>query len=173
MLVSDFRQSSADVDAVAITDQAFVDRIAREIATKRGWPVDWVNDGVRTYLSPLVDAPEDHVLTGTYPTEVRPGLRVYVPTPEYMLAMKLMSMRIDEATGGKDKDDILSLMSVVGIKTKSELIAAASAYYPEARVSAKLLLAADALVAEGQERTRRGVHPPSYLGRGRGGREDG
>ena len=128
---------------------------------------------MRTYLSPLVDAPEDHVLTGTYPTEATPGLRVYVPTPEYMLAMKLVSMRIDEATAGKDEEGIVNLMSVVGITTKVELIAAASAYYPEAQVSAKLLLAADALVANRQERTRRGVHPPSYLGRGRGGREGG
>ena len=167
MLVSDFRQSSADVDAVAITDQNFVDGIAKAIAAKRGWPDDWINDGVRTYLSPLVDAPQVHVLTGTYPTEVTPGLRVYVPTPEYMLAMKLMSMRIDEATGGKDKEDIINLMSVVGITTKIELIAIASVYYPEAKVSAKLLLAADALVAEGEERTHRGVHPPSYLGRRR------
>ena len=167
MLVSDFRQSSADVDAVAITDQNFADGIAKAIAAKRGWPDDWINDGVRTYLSPLVDAPQVHVLTGTYPTEVTPGLRVYVPTPEYMLAMKLMSMRIDEATGGKDKQDIINLMSGVGITTKIELIAIASVYYPEAKVSAKLLLAADALVAEGEERTHRGVHPPSYLGRRR------
>ena len=172
MLVSDFRQSSADVDAVAITDQAFVDDIARAIALRRGWPDDWINDGVRTYLSPLVDAPDDHVLTGTYPAEATPGLRVYVPTPEYMLAMKLMAMRIDEATNSKDKHDILSLMSVVGIKTKRELIAAASAYYPEANVSAKLLLAADALLAESTEKTKLDLHAPSYLGRSRGSRTD-
>ncbi len=173
MLVSDFRQSSADVDAVAITDQAFIDRIAKTIAAKRGWPDDWINDGVRTFLSPLVDAPDDHVLTGTYPTEVRPGLRVYVPTPEYMLAMKLMAMRIDEATGSKDKNDILSLMSVVGIQSKHELISTASAYYPEAKVSAKLLLAADSLLAESTERAELDLYAPSYLGRSRGSREGG
>ena len=171
MLVSDFRHASADVDAVAMTDQAFIDSIARKIAAKRGWPDDWINDGVRTFLSPSVDAPDGHELMGTYPTEVRPGLRVYVPTAEYMLAMKLMAMRIDDTTAGKDKDDILSLMSILDIKTRNELIAAASAYYPEAKVSAKLLLAADALLMESQERHRLGLRAPSYLGRSRGSRE--
>ncbi len=173
MLVSDFRQSSADVDAVALTDQAFIDEIAQRIAANRGWPDDWINDGVRTYLSPAVDAPDDHVMMGTYPSEVKPGLRVYVPTPEYMLAMKLMSMRIDETTAGKDKNDIINLMSVVGITTKLELIAAASAYYPEANVSAKLLLAADALLAENNERNEVGFVTPIYLGRSRGSLENG
>ena len=172
MLVSDFRQSSADV-AVAITDQAFIDKVAKAIASRRGWPEDWINGGVRTFLSSGVEAPNDHVLMGTYPTEVRPGLRVYVPTAEYMLAMKLMSMRIDETADGKDKDDILNLMAVVGIKTKSELIAAASTYYPEAKVSAKLFLAADSLLAESTERMELGLFPPSYLNRSRGSREGG
>ena len=71
-------------------------RIARDIAIQRGWPEDWLNDGVRTYLSPNVEAPDVHLLTGTYPSEDRPGLRVYVPRPEYMLAMKLMALRVDE-----------------------------------------------------------------------------
>lgn len=65
MLVSNFRIASADVDAVALTDQPFIDTFAREIATTRGWPQDWLNDGVRTYLSPKVDETERHELTGT------------------------------------------------------------------------------------------------------------
>ena len=44
-------------------------------------------------------------------------------------------------------------MAVVGIKTKRELIAVASAYYAEANVSAKLFLEADALLAESTERS--------------------
>jgi hypothetical protein len=88
MLVSNFRMASEDVDAVAIGDQGFIDEAARVIAAREGWPADWLNDGVRTYLSPAVDAPEDHALFATYPGETRPGLRVYVPSPEYMLAIK-------------------------------------------------------------------------------------
>ena len=171
MLVSDFRVSSADVDAVALTDQAFVDGVAKNIAMQRGWPEDWLNDGVRTYLSPNVEAPDVHLLTGTYPSEDRPGLRIYVPRPEYMLAMKLMALRLDEASGAKDLDDILNLMSVVGVKTKAALIDVAAQFYPEARVSAKLRLSADTLIAHSQNHESSRDAAPQYFGRGSGGRE--
>ena len=171
MLVSDFRQSSQDVDAVAMTDQPFVDRVTRTIAAARGWPEDWLNDGVRTFLSALVEAPDDHLLSASYPSEREPGLRIYVPTAEYMLAMKLMSLRIDEFSGGKDKDDIENLMTIVGIETKEALVSLASRYYPEARVSAKLLLSADALIADADQRRRRSDAPPIYTGRAGGGRD--
>jgi hypothetical protein len=55
MLVSNFRIATADVDAVAAEDQGFLDNAAQTIAARRGWPRDWLNDGVRTYLSPHVD----------------------------------------------------------------------------------------------------------------------
>lgn len=90
MLVSKFRQASQDVDAVTATDQPFIDRIASDIAERRRWPRDWLYDGGRTYLSPNVKAPADLILTATYPDEQRPGLRVYVPTAEYMLAVRPM-----------------------------------------------------------------------------------
>lgn len=152
MLVSNFRVSSQDVDAVAQVDQPFIDAIARQIAIRRSWPEDWLNDGVRTYLSPNVDVPEHHELFATYPSESNPGLRVYVPTPQYMLAMKLMSLRIDDAQDNKDKDDVESLLLVVGVQSKQQLIDLAAAYYPEARVSGKLLLAADHLLAAAKSR---------------------
>jgi hypothetical protein len=86
MLVSNFRVSTGDVDAVAAHDQAFLDSAAQQIAGPRGWPADWLNDGVRTYLSPNVEGFEQHSLFRTYPSEAAPGLRVFVPTPEYMLS---------------------------------------------------------------------------------------
>ena len=166
MLVSNFRQASADVDGVAMTDQRFVDAAAGRIAAKRSWPVDWLDDGVRTFLSPNVDHPEHHIPVGTYPLEAQPGLRVYVPTAEYRLAMKLMSMRIDALGRPKDLDDIVALMNVVEIRSKGDLVALASSFYPEARVGAKLLLAADRLIREASERAGSGDEAPTYADRG-------
>src|SRR5260370_11183893 len=100
MLVVNFGDSSWDIDAVASPDQSFIHEAAATISEKRGWPADWLNDGVRTYLSPLAEDERAHELFATYPDESRPGLRVYVPTAEYMLAMKLMAMRVEPA-GGK------------------------------------------------------------------------
>ena len=164
ILVSNFRSASQDVDGVASTDQIFVDRIVGEIAADRGWPHDWLNDGVRVYLSPNVEAPADHNLFGTYPSEQDPGVRIFVPTAEYMLAMKLMAMRIDQSQDRKDLADIENLIRIVGISSKAALIELAARYYPEARVSPKLILSADRILAAVlKEQTH---EAPRYLDRG-------
>jgi hypothetical protein len=166
MLVSNFRLASADVDAVATEDQRFIDRAAQMVAARRGWPRDWLNDGVRTYLSPYVEGLEQHELFRTYPSEQKPGLRVFVPAPEYMLAMKLMALRLDAGSGQKDLEDILNLMQVAGLKEKGDIVRLASGFYPEARTSAKLLLAVDHLWSEYNQRLERPRHEaPQYLGR--------
>ncbi len=51
MLASNFRVATQDVDAVAEGGQDTIARLAEEIARTRNWPSDWLNDGVRTYLS--------------------------------------------------------------------------------------------------------------------------
>jgi hypothetical protein len=166
MLVSNFRIATADVDAVATDDQGFIDSAAQTIAAHRGWPRDWLNDGVRTYLSPLVDGFEQHTLFRTYPREETPGLRVFVPTAEYILAMKLMALRLDPGAGKSDLEDILSLMQVTGMKEKSDILRFASRFYPGARTSGKLVLAIDHLWTEYSRRRERPVHEtPRYLGR--------
>lgn len=166
MLVSNFRIATKDVDAVAAIDQKFLDSAARVVADRHGWPHDWLNDGVRTYLSPAAEGGQHHELFGSYPDEISPGLRVFVPTPEYMLAMKLMAMRIDVATDRKDLDDILNLLEVVGLKRKEDVIAFAAGFYPEARISAKMRLALDDLWRQRETRATSGSDdPPRYLGR--------
>lgn len=55
MLASNFRVATQDVDAVVEGDQGTVAQWADAIAHTRNWPRDWLNDGVRTYLSPNVN----------------------------------------------------------------------------------------------------------------------
>jgi hypothetical protein len=166
MLVSNFRVATKDVDAVAACDQTFIDSAARVVASRHGWPDNWLNDGVRTYLSPAAQGQAHHEFFASYPDEAAPGLRVFVPTAEYMLAMKLMAMRIDATTDSKDLDDILNLLDVVGMTRKEDIVAFAAGFYPEARTSAKMMLALDNLWR--QHETRPQGHPnesPRYLGR--------
>lgn len=163
-LVSNFRNSSWDIDAVATPDQSFIREAAHVVAERHGWSADWLNDGVKTYLSPIAEDLKAHELFATYPDETRPGLRVYVPTADYMLAMKLMALRIDPA-GGKDFDDILNLMEVVGISGKSDIVEVAAKFYPEAKISGKLRLALDYVWNSYQTKLARRQHePPRYLG---------
>ncbi len=173
MLASNFRTATQDVDAVAETDQSVVNRYAAEIAATRGWPDDWLNDGVRTYLSPNVDGlGQHHALFRSYPDDATSGLRVFVPTPAYLLAMKLMAMRIDTTTGQKDLPDLLNLIEVIGITQKSDLMKFAKSFYPEARVSAQVVLGVEALWRERDARSKitssdpQVPHePPRYLDR--------
>jgi hypothetical protein len=60
MLASNFRIATQDVDAVVEGDQGTLDRLADAIARTRNWPRDWLNDGVRTYLSPNVNGLQEH-----------------------------------------------------------------------------------------------------------------
>jgi hypothetical protein len=172
MLVSNFRDSSWDMDAVAAPNQDFIREAALTVAQNRGWADDWLNDGVRTYLSPLAEDTKSYEFFATYPNEATPGLRVFVPTPEYMLAMKLMALRV-EPDGGKDLDDILCLMEVVGIAGQSDMVEAAARFYPEAKISGKLRLALDDVWKAYQEKLARNEHePPRYLGRSSDPRKD-
>lgn len=169
MLASNFRVATQDVDAVAEGSQETITRLAEEVACTRNWPSDWLNDGVRTYLSPHVDGlQEHHELLRAYPSEQEPGLRVFVPSPEYILAMKLMAMRIDPTGEKSDTADILNLLDIVGLTTLEDVIAFAASFYPEAKISARLRLGISELWRIKDNRAQEGHHAsPSYLGRGR------
>jgi hypothetical protein len=169
MLASNFRVATQDVDAVAEGGQETITRLAEDIAHVRNWPSDWLNDGVRTYLSPNVSGPrEHHALLRAYPSEQEPGLRVFVPSAEYILAMKLMAMRIDPTGDKSDVADILNLLDVVGLQTPEDVIDFAASFYPEAKISARLRLGIRALWRIKDNPTQEGRHAtPAYLGRSR------
>ena len=113
-----------------------------------------------------MDGFEQHTLFRTYPREETPGLRVFVPTAEYMLAMKLMALRLDPGGGKSDLEDILNLMQIAGLRDKGDILQFASRFYPEARTSAKLVLAVNHLWSEYSRRPERPAHEtPQYLGR--------
>jgi hypothetical protein len=160
VLVSNFRVSTKDVDAVAATDEAFVAAAAARVAGTLSLTPGWLNDGVKTWLSPTHDDSKQYY--GSFPDEARPGLRVFVPSPEYMLAMKLMAMRIDEASGRKDLQDILNLMRIVGMRSKDEVVDLAAQFYPEARISGKLALSIDSLWREKERHERERADAPAW-----------
>jgi hypothetical protein len=83
-----------------------------------------------------------------------------------MLAMKLMALRIDPGSGRNDREDILNLMQVTGMKEKADIVQFAARFYPEARTSGRLALSVDDLWNEYSRRLERPAHePPQYLGR--------
>jgi hypothetical protein len=82
--------------------------------------------------------------------------------------MKLMAMRIDAPSEAKDLDDILNLMTIVGMKRKEDIVSLAAQFYPEARASRKIVLAIDSLWREKERHDRDAIHAPAWNPR-RGG----
>lgn len=169
-LASNFRTATRDLDAVADDEgQRVIERLAVVIAKRRGWNATWLNDDVFPYLSDNVaGVNEHHAFLRSYPSDDEPGVRVYVPTPEYLLALKLMAMRIGIDSDAKDRTDIVNLLAIVGLASPEEVVNFVVGFYPEAKVSAKVLKGIEELfrapVIAGED-TRH--EAPRYLGRGR------
>jgi hypothetical protein len=128
------RPSTADVDAL-FQPAAEVRKAAARVAAKSGFPADWLNDGVKGYLSERSDfAPFlelDH-------------LKVMVATPKYLLAMKSLAMRIGAEF--HDLDDARFLLRVLDIRSYDQAIAIISQYYPLDRFPQKTLYALQELL---------------------------
>jgi hypothetical protein len=142
MLASNFRFATEDVDVSELEHplpgwlSAVVDKIAKE----NGWQDDWFNDGVAFHLSPLANRALDHLEFGTFPRDdgTPPGLVVWVPSAEYLLALKLKAVRVtDPIRGETERLDILNLMKVVGISTAEEAIALLGRYFPVSAASSE------------------------------------
>src|ERR1700759_1141405 len=76
--------NTGDVDAVFEGNKDFVRKVAAEMAEEFGWDENWLNDGVKGWLSKRDSDPEVKALFKTYPSEDTPGLRVYTAKPEYL-----------------------------------------------------------------------------------------
>jgi hypothetical protein len=130
ILTYDWRIATRDVDAVFEADRQTVRRLAAEIAGEIGWEPDWLNDGVKGFLSAADTDPEAKRLFGTYPSEDQPGLRVTVANPRYLFAMKCRAMRIGGVAETSDVDDIRHLAREIGITTAEHALHLVAEFYP-------------------------------------------
>jgi hypothetical protein len=124
------RPATRDVGAVFEKDRAFVRRAAAVLADEFGWPDGWLNDGVKGFLSRADGDPGAKSLFRTFPSDGPIGLRVLIASPDYLFAMKCLSMRAGGASGQGDADDIRRLASALGIGTLDEALNAVARYYP-------------------------------------------
>lgn len=137
VLTTDFRIGTQDVDAVFENDRTFVRQAAGLVAEEFGWHADWINDGVKGFLSTQDANAASKILFRTYPAEHEPGLRVFVATPAYLFAMKCLAMRLGGAQENSDVTDIRKLGAELGIRSAQDAFEVVSRYYPLARLSPK------------------------------------
>jgi hypothetical protein len=137
VLSMDFRVGTRDVDAVFESDRAFVRTAAVAIADEFGWEPNWINDGVKGFLSAKDDDADAKTLFHSYPSETGPGLRVLIATPSYLFAMKCLAMRVGGSESSADIEDIRALGASIGIGSIDEALTVVSRYYPAAKLPPK------------------------------------
>lgn len=109
-----------DIDAVSDDLTPEVRRAVARVGERRGVGADWLNDGAKGF-APRLPAGSEPVFTGN-------RLRVYSPSAEYILAMKLVSGRAD------DMGDIRFLMGETGLSHPDELLRLVENAYPHQRI---------------------------------------
>lgn len=117
------REATRDVDAIFVPSQE-VREAAMTVANMLSLPDDWLNDGVKGFFPNK--KPTKRTLLKL------PNLLVWTPEPEYMLAMKAVSARVDT----KDADDLSFLIRLCGLSSAEEVFI--GQYYPQGRILAKV-----------------------------------
>jgi hypothetical protein len=136
MLTLRTRAATRDVDAVFETDKELVRQLVREMAVAHGWDENWLNDGVKGFISAADADPGSKTLFGSFPSEEQPGLRVFLAKPHYLFAMKCLAMR---AVGieSRDIEDIRQLAALIGVTTAGAAMELVLSFYPAGMIGPK------------------------------------
>jgi len=137
------RLTTKDVDALFQPAQT-IRELALRVAAEQHLSATWLNDGVKGFVS------QRHETTaGNLPQF--PHLRLTMPVPEYLLAMKCMAARIGGTTDEpSDVADITYLIRHLGFKSAQEVLDLVCRYYPANRIPVKTQYLVEGLFDEGK-----------------------
>jgi hypothetical protein len=128
------RPSTNDVDALFVPKEA-VRRLARQVALAAGVPENWLNDAVQGFLSER----------GEFSTWLELShLKIFVPVPEYLLAMKCLAFRLGPEF--HDEADVRYLLRYLNLENATAALAIVERYYPADRIPAKTRFALEELL---------------------------
>jgi len=123
-LVYGARDFTKDVDAL-FEPKDIINQVSEEIAHDYHLANDWLNDAVKGFLSDKNDIRIYKKFS---------NLSIYIPFPEYLLAMKCLAARIDSSS---DVDDIKFLLKKLNIVKYEDAEKILLKYYPQRRFQAK------------------------------------
>lgn len=130
VLVFDARESTRDVDAV-FQPKTAIREAAMAVGQKLGLPADWLNDGVKGFVS-------EKEVFARFPIpelEALSHLRIIWPAPEYILAMKCMAARVDDTA--TDRADAAFLIKNLGLTSADEVTGIVERFFPKDRIHIK------------------------------------
>jgi hypothetical protein len=135
-LVHSARDATKDIDAL-YEPKREINALVEKIADEYGLPSDWLNDSVKGFIGESVET-VDFMQTG--------GLKISAVTPEYLLAMKLMSSRVE----GQDYEDIKFLLRMLKIRAFEEAESVIKRFFPLSRVLPKTGYIIEQFLEEGR-----------------------
>lgn len=118
-LVYDARPATKDVDAIFRPVKEIRTAISR-IAGRHHLSENWINDAVKGIGSNI----KERVLFDI------PNLTVFVPDPDYLLAMKSIAARDISF----DRDDVRKLIDVLNLSSPEEVFSIIEKYYPQNQI---------------------------------------
>ena len=134
------RPSTQDVDGVFRPAREIREAAAR-VAARARVAADWLNDGVKGFLSERADFVSFLELS---------HLHVMVAQPEYLLAMKCLSWRIGAEF--HDEDDVRYLLRLLGLTSYPSTLEVMVRYYPLERFPQKSLYGLEELLPASRSR---------------------
>lgn len=113
------RIATKDVDAI-FHPSAEIRQAAKRVAERHGLPETWLNDGVKGYVV-------EHSRNVLFHL---PNLTVFVPEPDYLLAMKALAARIQT----EDEADVRTLIRELELNSADDVFAIIEKYYPKHQI---------------------------------------
>ena len=128
------RPATNDVDAVFVPKE-LVRRLARDVAFDAGVDETWLNDAVKGFLSERGEFSMWLELS---------HLKVFIPVPEYLLAMKCVAFRLGPEF--RDEEDVRYLLRYLNVERAADALAIVERYFPPDRIPAKTRFALEELL---------------------------
>jgi len=143
VLAFNARLTTKDVDAMFQPAQ-LIRQFAQSIANDHRLPSNWLNDGVKGFVSG-----RHNITEGNLPQFA--NLRLTMPVPEYMLAMKCMAARLGGTESHQsDVPDIIFLIRHLHLTSAQEVLDIVTDYYPPNRIPVKTQYLIEGLFEEGK-----------------------
>ncbi len=128
------RPAANAVEAVFVPKE-IVRRLARKVAFDAGVEETWLNDAVKGFLSDRGEFTEWLELS---------HLRVFIPVPEYLLAMKCVAFRLGPEF--HDEEDVRYLLRYLNLERAADALTIVERYFPSDRIPAKTRFALEEIL---------------------------
>lgn len=122
------RPATVDIDG-PIMPLEDVEAVATEIATERGWPLNWINDKAKIFLPDGMGRSPEWVTLYD-----RDRICLQVASPAMLLAMKLRAV---ERRGLRDAGDVAVLLATTGIHSADDAEELLNSFFPGEDLSPK------------------------------------